>query len=576
MKKLLLMKTMLLLCALIVGSSSVWATEPDVTLDFTAAGADWGIPTSGTNKTRASFTNGDYTIYLCATTNYKANNGYLILGKKDSYLELPAFDFDVEKIEVLGHSGASAAVKQNIYVGDEAVSTETTGAAGITNTYAIASGYEAAGNVYKLVITSAHNTQIDYIKIYKKTSSGPVSVTGVSLNQTSLDLEVGATATLKATVTPNNATNKNISWESDDESVATVVDGVVTAVGVGTATITVTTDDGSYTATCTVTVKPAPAVSATFDFTSNTWGLPENSKEESENSYSNGTYTIKLKGSSANGYYFDTDNNNLLLGKTGATLTFPSFTFNVKKIIVYGDESASGSVTFNIFVGDDAVSTAAISSKVTHEFAIAAESQASGTKYVLKVTNSNNMRISKIEICGYETTPAVTADGWATYVTTNPCRFAEGDAFVVTSASDKVYLQSVTDVPNNTPVILKGAGAKTADVLPAASAITNSLAISNGGSIDGYVLAKKSGVVGFYKWAGGSLTSGKVYLPSSAVVGAREFLDFELGNENETTAIENVAKTQQTDGQYFNLAGQRVAQPTKGLYIVNGKKVIIK
>ena len=566
------MKTMLLLCALIVGSSSVWATEPDVTLDFTAAGTDWGIPTSGSNnKTRTAFTNGDYTIYLCATTNYKANNGYLILGKKDSYLELPAFTFDVEKIEVLGHSGASAAVKQNIYVGDEAVSTETTGADGKTNTYAIASGYEAAGNVYKLVITSGHNTQIDYIKIYKKTSSGPVSVTGVTLNQPSLDLEVGGTATLTATVAPSNATNKNVSWESDDESVATVVDGVVTAVGVGTATITVSTEDGSYTATCTVTVKLAPAVSATFDFTSNTWGLPENEKTVSENTYSNGTYSIKLKGSTGNGYYFDTSANNLLLGKSGATLTFPSFTFNVKKIIVYGEENASGSVTFNIFVGDDAVSTAATSSKVTHEFAIAAESQAAGTKYVLKVTNSNNMRISKIEICGYETTPAVTADGWATYVTTNPCRFAEGDAFVVTSASDKVYLQSVTDVPNNTPVILKGAGAKTADVLSSASAITNSLAISNGSSIDGYVLAKKGGVVGFYKWNGGSLTSGKVYLPASAVSGAREF----IGLDDQTTVIESV-KTQKANGQYYNLAGQRVAQPTKGLYIVNGRKVIIK
>ena len=111
MKKQLL-KTMLLLFALIAGSSSSWAGEPDVTLNFTAAGTDWGIPTSGTNNDRASFTNGDYTIYLCATTNYKANSGYLILGKKDSYLELPAFTFDVEKIEVVGHSGASTAVKQ--------------------------------------------------------------------------------------------------------------------------------------------------------------------------------------------------------------------------------------------------------------------------------------------------------------------------------------------------------------------------------------------------------------------------------------------------------------------------------
>jgi uncharacterized protein YjdB len=542
-------------------------------LDFTAAGADWSIPASGSsNKARTAFTNGDYTIYLCATTNYKANSGYLILGKKDSYLELPAFDFDVEKIEVVGSSSASQDVKQNIYVGDDAVSTETKGAKNVTNTYEIDGAYQDKGNIFKLVVTSAHNTQITEIKIYKKVSSGPVSVTGVTLNQTSLDLEVGATATLKATVAPNNATNKNISWESDDESVATVDEGVVTAVAVGTATITVTTEDGAKTATCDVTVTPAPAVSATFDFTTNdVWGFPEDEKKVPENTYSNGTYSIKLQGSTGNGYYFDTKNNNLLLGKSGATLTFPTFTFNVKKIKVYGAEGASASVTFNIFVGSDEVSTGVTSSKVTQEFAIDEASQAAGTKYVLKVTNANNMRISKIEIYGYETTPAVTADGWATYVTTNPCRFAEGDAFVVTAASDKVYLHSVTDVPNNTPVLLKGAGVKTAEVLPTTSAISNELAISNGSSIDGYVLAKKSGVVGFYKWAGGSLTSGKVYLPSSAVSGAREFIGFD-----DATAIEAVKTQNVENDQFFNLAGQRVAQPTKGLYIVNGKKVVIK
>ena len=168
MKKTLLTKTLLLLFALIAGSSSSWAGEPEVTLDFTTAGTDWGIPTSGTtNKDRKSFTNGDYTIYLYATTNYKANSGYLILGKKDSYLELPAFTFDVEKIEVVGHSGASSAVKQNIYVGASAVSSETEGANGVTNSYAIAEASQTAGTIYKLMITSAHNTQIDYIKIYK-------------------------------------------------------------------------------------------------------------------------------------------------------------------------------------------------------------------------------------------------------------------------------------------------------------------------------------------------------------------------------------------------------------------------
>ena len=82
-------------------------------------------------------------------------------------------------------------------------------------------------------------------------------VTGVSLNTNTLTLEVGGTGTLTATITPDNATNQNVTWSSDDETVATVENGLVTAVSAGTATITVTTVDQSKTATCEVTVAAA-------------------------------------------------------------------------------------------------------------------------------------------------------------------------------------------------------------------------------------------------------------------------------------------------------------------------------
>ena len=81
-----------------------------------------------------------------------------------------------------------------------------------------------------------------------------VPVTGVSLNKTELTLTEGNSETLTATVEPANATNKNVTWSSSAESVATVEDGKVTAVGAGEATITVTTEDGSFTDTCEVTV----------------------------------------------------------------------------------------------------------------------------------------------------------------------------------------------------------------------------------------------------------------------------------------------------------------------------------
>ena len=90
-----------------------------------------------------------------------------------------------------------------------------------------------------------------------------VSVSGVSLNKTSLNLTEGGSETLTATVTPDNATNKAISWKSSDTGVATVDNsGKVTAVKAGSATITVTTSDGSKTATCSVTVT-AKTVSVT-------------------------------------------------------------------------------------------------------------------------------------------------------------------------------------------------------------------------------------------------------------------------------------------------------------------------
>jgi len=81
-----------------------------------------------------------------------------------------------------------------------------------------------------------------------------VSVTSVSIDQEDQVLLAGNTLDLTATIEPANATNKNILWASDDESIAAVADGVITAVAVGTVTITVTTEDGSKTDTIEITV----------------------------------------------------------------------------------------------------------------------------------------------------------------------------------------------------------------------------------------------------------------------------------------------------------------------------------
>ena len=84
-------------------------------------------------------------------------------------------------------------------------------------------------------------------------------VTGVTLSETTLTLDVGKSKTLTPTITPENATNPNVTWSSDNQNVATVENGIVTAIKAGTATITATAADGSgEKATCTVTVTAPP------------------------------------------------------------------------------------------------------------------------------------------------------------------------------------------------------------------------------------------------------------------------------------------------------------------------------
>lgn len=95
----------------------------------------------------------------------------------------------------------------------------------------------------------------DKCEAVKSETPGAVNVESVSLNLSKYTVKTGKTVTLSVTVLPANATDKTVKWSSSDDKVATVKDGVVTAVKAGTANITVTTNDGAKTATCAITVK---------------------------------------------------------------------------------------------------------------------------------------------------------------------------------------------------------------------------------------------------------------------------------------------------------------------------------
>ena len=86
---------------------------------------------------------------------------------------------------------------------------------------------------------------------------GSVNVTGVSLDQSSLELTAGTTATLVATVSPENASIKAVTWSSSNTYVCTVENGEIKALSAGSATITATSSDGGHSASCAVKVKKA-------------------------------------------------------------------------------------------------------------------------------------------------------------------------------------------------------------------------------------------------------------------------------------------------------------------------------
>lgn len=178
---------------------------------------------------------------------------------------------------------------------------------------------------------------------------------------------------------------------------------------------------------------------------------------------------------------------------------------------------------------------------------------------------------------------------WLTFYNQNYDFTADANTQVFKAAlsEDKLTLtELITDqiVTKNNAVILKSTASPIVMTLTSTASgndfSSNSLeGVSDAAGLTAanpsttYVLNyKESTGVGFYKLASGkTLGVGKAYLTYSGS-GAPSFLGFD-----ETTGMNDVrCKTEDVRGEYYNLNGQRVAQPTKGLYIVNGKKVVIK
>ena len=179
-----------------------------------------------------------------------------------------------------------------------------------------------------------------------------------------------------------------------------------------------------------------------------------------------------------------------------------------------------------------------------------------------------------------QVTVTIGETGYATFFSAQPVSFVgtELKAFTATFNSDysSVKLEEVTEIPANTPVIVQGAkGAYQLNVAtaPATPDSNDLIVVEAGGSYATlYVLANKSLGVGFYKWTGTDLPVGKVALNVPAA--ARDFIGLE---GDVTTGIMSAAWLNASGMTIYDLQGHKVDQVVKkGLYIVNGRKVVVK
>ena len=185
-----------------------------------------------------------------------------------------------------------------------------------------------------------------------------------------------------------------------------------------------------------------------------------------------------------------------------------------------------------------------------------------------------------------DVTTITPANDWSTYVTTKALDFSKATdglkAYAATAAAGgKVTLEEVGAVPAGTPLMLIGTAGTEYQVPVATSASApakNMFEAGDGTTVfDGttydYILYTDQK---FYQIGSGSVAVGKAYLhcDSDPTAGSAPYLTLDFGGN--VTGIGEIKSQKIENGQFFDLQGRKVAQPSKGLYIVNGKKVVIK
>ena len=193
-------------------------------------------------------------------------------------------------------------------------------------------------------------------------------------------------------------------------------------------------------------------------------------------------------------------------------------------------------------------------------------------------------RIKNVKVAVSAEDVSVTGYDLRTFVSDNALDFTDVDnleAYIAKEEDGNVKLQQVRKVPAATGVLLRAKNAATNFVVPFATATDDvsgnifqrgtGSAVGNGTGPYNWILSTKDGVLGFYPASGRTVAADHAYLQTT-VPSARIDLTFD-----DATAITTVScPSAQPAAAVYDLQGRRVAQPVRGLYIVNGRKVSVK
>ena len=414
---------------------------------------------------------------------------------------------------------------------------------------------------------------------YTLTVNDTRSSAGLAWSAASADVNYGDDGNVFPTLT--NPHDVSVTYSSSNTSAATIDESGVITLNDITASTTIsaifagneTYKDQTVTYTLNVTEGPFVLQDGVFDFVKAASAEPfenygsgmtvSDSYTTANKTWTAGKVTMVTSKVSGNGYrWYSSDKTLRFYNKSTATFSVPDG-YIITKIVTTGA---------NFDLADPSGLSDATWTGASQEVALSA----TATRNIKSITVSYTTATQTI-------TPAKEV---TTYVSTQALDFTNVDglkAYIATSKGDNTVNMTAVEapVPAGTALLLKKKTSSTSFEVPvAASATAPTTNYLKAGPVTftdsetaRYIL--KNGE--FYLAGAGELAAGKAYLDLTEFVAEARQLSIVFDDE-ETTGISNVdiTKPEVKDNVYYNLNGQRVANPSKGLFIVNGKKVIIK